>query len=166
MEQPQTFALFLRACFKKVFDDDGTVTAEALKDELFRDEPLNNVRGLFGVCCTLLRQGAQEGELTEDVLGKSRLSAAQQDVMSRFWVQQKDAAHKILVERSRGKSGRLESFEWRVDSKQLGDRNESTAIVALQTDGETLHFEMNAQQLQDVIATLSEVKTVLEERTK
>ncbi len=154
----QTFALFLRACFKKVFEDDASVTPELIKEELLKEEPLNNVRALFGLCCSLLRQAGQEGDLGEETLSKSKLSSAQQNVFQRFWTQQKESVHRILAERSRGSGGRLQSFEWRVDSKQLGDRNEATAIVAMQTGGDTLHFEMNAQQLQDVLATLSEVR--------
>jgi len=161
----QTFALFLKACFKKVFEEDNTVTAELIREELLKEEPINNIRALLGTCCNVLRQAGYEGELADEALAKAKLSDAQKNVLGRFWAQQKEAAHRLLAERSRGNESRLNSFEWRVDSKQLGDRNEPTAIVALQTAGETLHFEMNALQLKDVIATLSEVRQVLEEKS-
>ncbi len=162
----QSFALFLKASFKRVFEEDSSVTAELIKEQLLKDEPLNNVRTLLGACCNVLKQAGYEGELTDEILAKAKLTDAQKSVLSRFWASQKDAAHRLLAERSRGADSRLDSFEWRVDSKQLGDRNEATAIVAMEAGGEMLHFEMNALQLKDVIATLSEVKQVLEEKSK
>ena len=162
----QTFALFLKACSRRVFEEDASVTAELIKEELLKDEPLNAVRQLYGTCCTLLRQAGFEGDLTADALAKAKLTPEQKSVASRFWATQKEAAQRVLADKSRGTQGRLESFEWRVDSKQLGDRNESSTVVALQTGGETLHFEMNAQQLQDVIATFAEIRKTLEEKAK
>lgn len=169
----QIFAALLRASFKKVFEEDASITAELLKEQLYKDDAdmnVNAVRGLLNLCSNLLRQAGFEGELSQDALHKSKLSASQQDVFQRFWATQKDNAHKILADKSR-LHNKLKSFQWRVDSSASSEKSEPTAIVEMVIAGqqqkqETVHFEMNPAQLKDVLATMDDLKKVLEEKTQ
>jgi hypothetical protein len=51
-----------------------------------------------------------------DVPPKSLANEQQQQLLERFWVAQRENAHRLLVERSRF-TNTLDNFEWRVDVK-------------------------------------------------
>ena len=156
------FAFLLKAAFKKVYEG-ADVSAELLQQEgLYKNEPVNSVRGLLLLACNVLRQAGYAGEMSDEALAKTKLNAEQRGVFKRFWAQQKGAAHAVLAEKSRFQN-RLESFEWRVDSKMVGEEQLPTAIVELEVGGDKSHFEMSLQQLDDVIATLDKVKECVAE---
>ena len=165
-DSEREYAFMLKAAFKKVFEGESSISAELVQEQgLYKGQPVNTVRALLAASCNLLRQAGFEGELKEETLKKSKLSPEQQDVFGRFWTSQKAAAQRILSDQSRLQN-RLTSFEWRVDSKMVGETAEPTTVLEMTIADEKCHFELNAEQLQNMIASLSEVKTALEERSK
>ena len=90
------------------------------------------------------------------------MTPEQRDVLSRYWSSQKATIQAILADKSRF-FDRMSSFEWRVDSKMEGEKPEPTAVLQMTIGAEKCHFEMSAEQLDDMIASLSEVKAALEE---
>ena len=165
----QRFPLLLRASFKKVFEEDDSITPELVKEELYKDfneMTLGAVRTLLGSCCNILRQAGFEDNLSVELMNKNKLSESQQAIFQKFWAQQRENARKALVEKSRFQS-RLTNFQWRVDSVVSGEKSEPTTVVELSIgEKEKLHFEMNQTQLKDILATMEDLRNVLEETSK
>ncbi len=66
----------------------------------------------------------------------------------------------------------LDHFEWRVDVKasSMGadnaSRNAPTAIVEMASGAKTVHFELSAAQLRDLVAVVDDVHEALQEKSK
>jgi len=182
MEDPARFAAVLNGVVKRTFDNDEQITPSFIKEQVFpqhEDVSVDDVTAMFERCVSLIGESAyhnrQPAQL-QQVLKKSDFSATQQEIIVRFWNLNKDKLHAKVRKNAMWGPG-LHKFAWRIDVKSkaraISEMNEPVAIVELtlgkkeeeKEKAQVVRFEMDGEQLKDVLAQLDAIQHQITTRT-
>merc|ERR1711879_360025 len=182
MEDPARFAAVLNGVVKRTFENDQQITPAFIKEQVFpqhEDVSVDDVAAMFDRCVSLVGESAyhnrQPAQL-QQALKKSDFSATQQEIIVKFWTLNKEKLH-AKVRKNAMWGTELHKFAWRIDVKSkaraVSEMNEPVAIVELtlgkkQDEGakeKLVRFEMDGEQLKDVLAQLDAIQHQITART-
>eukprot|EP01111_Echinosteliopsis_oligospora_P015555 TRINITY_DN618_c0_g1_i1.p1 TRINITY_DN618_c0_g1~~TRINITY_DN618_c0_g1_i1.p1 ORF type:complete len:194 (+),score=48.45 TRINITY_DN618_c0_g1_i1:17-598(+) len=185
MDAPRNFGQLLTAVVKHLFET--PVIASSLKELLFSDDDnvtLTDVVNLFEKSRDILSKAAVEdmdvGPFESLVLSLEGLTDNQKDLFVKFWKMQKTKIHESAYKQTRWNNS-LTKIAWRIDvktrSKSTSEINEPTAIVEMNTEGafikqktsststsqpssssKLIRFEMDRDQLSEVLSQINHVQ--------
>jgi len=181
MDSQRHLGLLLTAVVKSLFED-IQILPDILKAEIYPDVEAATPEGVFSLfekCRDLIRQGASEDlEVTqfEAVVQKEGgLSPIQQDLIVKFWRNQKQDIHSNMYKKMVWNNS-LQKVAWRIDmktkTKSAGDVNEPTAIVELsigrpkeEAESQKLvRFEMDRDSLARVLLQINNIQQQIDTR--
>eukprot|EP01102_Stenamoeba_stenopodia_P019579 TRINITY_DN742_c0_g3_i1.p1 TRINITY_DN742_c0_g3~~TRINITY_DN742_c0_g3_i1.p1 ORF type:complete len:199 (+),score=58.23 TRINITY_DN742_c0_g3_i1:2-598(+) len=178
MATAKHFQALLNGIYLNVFNNDESMTPEVLHEQIFANSPvtLDEVNDLFVLISKIFKQGALENwdpQRLETVLKKTNLTDVQQEVFLKYWKLQKPKIQEFLRQKSNW-SNSLLKLQWRIDikskSKSNPELNEPSAIVEMTIGKHTeeaskqklVRFEMNKQQLDDLVSKFSSIQDQLQ----
>merc|ERR1719223_340101 len=135
------------------------------------------MKSFVEACDVLMMQAAHENaskSALDSLLAETDMSEAQRAVFGKFWDKERGKVHNILLERGQWTPG-LKHVAWRIDlktqSKSTPDLNMPLAIVELglhaqkNREAQTLAFEMDRADVNNVLAKLNQVQSLIESQT-
>jgi len=183
MENPVRFAALLNGVAKHSFDNDEQITPAFIKEQVFpqhEDVTADDVASMFERCRSVIRDAAYNNALPaqlQQLLKKeSTFSAAQQEIIVKFWTLNKDKLHAKVRKQATHAPG-INKFAWRIDVKSkaraISEMNEPVAIVELtlgkkdqeKEKAKVVRFEMDGEQLKDVLAQVDAIQRQINART-
>eukprot|EP01100_Stratorugosa_tubuloviscum_P011598 TRINITY_DN519_c0_g1_i1.p1 TRINITY_DN519_c0_g1~~TRINITY_DN519_c0_g1_i1.p1 ORF type:complete len:215 (-),score=97.93 TRINITY_DN519_c0_g1_i1:50-637(-) len=176
---PKIFQALLNGTSKFIFEKDQSISIELLQEQLFSNPNLTlnlqEVELIFESCCKTISQAAFENwepAKFEAFLKTTAFTEVEQELLCRFWRIQRPKVIESLRKQAILNNNSLNLFEWRIDvkskSRYIQELNEPTAIVELTLarqqsvdQNKLVRFEMNRQQLKEVISQLDNLQQLL-----
>ncbi|XP_062304481.1 COMM domain-containing protein 1 [Osmerus eperlanus] len=164
----------LNGIAQKVYYNNGEITEELLKNELFPDlaqEEFNalheKMRGLLkSIAMADMDQPQLEAFLTAQTKKQGGVSTEQAAALSRFWKGQRGRVRESLLGQSRWEAG-LRGLTWRVDLPTSASRGETAsspvALVELELgrtgeDSEFVCLEFDEAKVNQVLKKMADVQ--------
>eukprot|EP01104_Vermistella_antarctica_P001327 TRINITY_DN1137_c1_g1_i1.p1 TRINITY_DN1137_c1_g1~~TRINITY_DN1137_c1_g1_i1.p1 ORF type:complete len:190 (-),score=39.53 TRINITY_DN1137_c1_g1_i1:189-758(-) len=181
LESPKLFGAVLTGVYRRVFEDDVTITPSFLKEQIFPNAEVVTEEVISALCSLLvklLRQAAQDSwdvSKMESVLPKTTLTDRQKEILLKFWRVKSPLVRSVNIGKVSWENS-LSSLSWRIDgqskSRHQGDlHDEPSAIVEMKVkpgvgasndqDESVVRFQMDRQQLTDVVAQINEIQSNL-----
>ncbi|KAL6051977.1 hypothetical protein QOT17_018841 [Balamuthia mandrillaris] len=190
MEEGKLFGALLTGVLKFNYEGNQAITPQLLKEQVFRNAEVSEeeIEEMFQRCTEFLKKCEYNNwQITqlESALQKSTFTPLQQEMLSKFWRANRAQILKTTRERVTW-NNRLSKLSYRIDvktkAKNVAEVNEPVALVELildqppsqqsvaekkntKTSAATVRFEMDREQLADVIAQIDCIQQHILRRT-